>query len=394
MNEQALADYFEDATWLCEHPIADMNFVGCYALSDLVREKGFRVIMNGQRTPEGFSLLGWHMLIHSSGQGSDEIFAGYPMLLPDFLVEPDTAFPLPNLPHKTVDEQATRTSAEMLKLVAASNPASLVTQRLFHKTVTPRVISHFYPPLPIQPGLFASHTAAQQPEALLAYTTAIPAAIFGNIASKWHPLHSSLYTFTKSLLENMLLCNLGDRGEMGHSVEGRTPFLDHYLTEYVNGMPVNMKIRAVTRDPKNDGDGASHEDGNEKGKGNGDAAAEPQFIEKYVLREAVRPFVTDEIYTRRKHPYTAPAKYPPNGPLHRLMKRLITEEKVSRVGFLDWTCTGFRQGKASSRTLGDLVDVAFATGGEDTTMGSTFRMLLCVAQWVVLTERFGIGSDV
>lgn len=48
MDEQALADYFEDATWFCEHPIADLNFVGTYALADLVREKGFRVILNGQ----------------------------------------------------------------------------------------------------------------------------------------------------------------------------------------------------------------------------------------------------------------------------------------------------------------------------------------------------------
>ena len=48
MDEQALADYFEDATWLCEQPTADLNFVGLYALSDLIREKDFRVMVNGQ----------------------------------------------------------------------------------------------------------------------------------------------------------------------------------------------------------------------------------------------------------------------------------------------------------------------------------------------------------
>ena len=51
MSEQALADRFEDATWICEQPCPDLNFIGCYALSELVREKGFRVLINGSAYP-------------------------------------------------------------------------------------------------------------------------------------------------------------------------------------------------------------------------------------------------------------------------------------------------------------------------------------------------------
>ena len=47
MDEQALADSFEDATWITEQPNPDLNFIGLYALSELVREQGFRVILNG-----------------------------------------------------------------------------------------------------------------------------------------------------------------------------------------------------------------------------------------------------------------------------------------------------------------------------------------------------------
>ena len=50
MDEQALADNFENATWLDEQPNPDLNFIGLYALSELVREKGFRVILNGTRS--------------------------------------------------------------------------------------------------------------------------------------------------------------------------------------------------------------------------------------------------------------------------------------------------------------------------------------------------------
>lgn len=57
MNEQALAERFEDATWICEQPCPDLNFIGCYGLSELVREKGFRVLLNGMRihTLDGLS---------------------------------------------------------------------------------------------------------------------------------------------------------------------------------------------------------------------------------------------------------------------------------------------------------------------------------------------------
>jgi asparagine synthase (glutamine-hydrolysing) len=61
---------------------------------------------------------------------------------------------------------------------------------------------------------------------------------------------------------------------MAHSVEGRVPFLDHELFEYARHLPLEMKINNST--------------------------------EKFVLREAVRGLVTDEIYGRQKHPFVAP----------------------------------------------------------------------------------------
>ena len=165
--------------------------------------------------------------------------------------------------------------------------------------------------------------------------------------SEWHPFHSGLYIFCKGHLENLILSNLGDRGEMAHSVEGRTPFLDHHLTEYANGLPPSMKIRA--------------RDG---------------FVEKYVLREAARPYITDEIYHKRKHPYSAPLKYAVGGPLHRLIKELVTEEKVARLGFL------------ASGSWGCLVDQAFSGNV------STFKLIIYVAQWVVLSIRFGVETAI
>lgn len=62
---------------------------------------------------------------------------------------------------------------------------------------------------------------------------------------------------------------------MSNSIEGRTPFLDHHVVEYVNALPPSLKIRYNSKTD--------------------------QLVEKYVLREASKPFITDELYLRKKH---------------------------------------------------------------------------------------------
>lgn len=77
-----------------------------------------------------------------------------------------------------------------------------------------------------------------------------------------------------SALANYILATLGDGSEMAHSVEGRVPFLDHLLWEFLREVPLNLKIRDTT--------------------------------EKFILREAVRDVVPGCVYRREKHPFDAP----------------------------------------------------------------------------------------
>lgn len=88
------------------------------------------------------------------------------------------------------------------------------------------------------------------------------------------PVSQSLYLWNKTALANYILRTLGDGMEMSHSVEGRLPFLDHKLFECARDLPVGMKIRGG--------------------------------IEKYVLRETARDYITDTVYKREKHPFMAP----------------------------------------------------------------------------------------
>jgi asparagine synthase (glutamine-hydrolysing) len=95
---------------------------------------------------------------------------------------------------------------------------------------------------------------------------------------------------------------LGDGVEMAHSIEGRLPFLDHKVVELVCNMPITLKIRGLT--------------------------------EKYVLREAAKPFITDTMYNRQKHPFLAPpSTFKLNEPLQQLVQDTLRSSLMSSVPF-------------------------------------------------------------
>ncbi|KAI4170669.1 MAG: hypothetical protein LQ343_004767 [Gyalolechia ehrenbergii] len=325
MDEAVLAANFEEAVWFDEQPHFDLGFVGKHALSKLTRDSGIKTII--------------------SGQGSDEIFGGYDAYLQDYLREPDHAWSNNDLSESKRLQKLQESEIETVEGFATwtghdgtSKPSSLSGPiPAFAYTLT-------FPHLPLSPWASRAYSALSPQETLI---DNIPIRTRTLMAQKWHPLHSAQYLWNKTALPNLLLTNLSDRTEMSHSIEGRVPFLDHPLMEYVNNLPPSMKIRY---DPGTD-----------------------TLTEKWVLRQAARPFVTEELYTRKKHPYSAPNLWPVGGPMHRLMGGLVTREKVEGLGFVDW---GLVEG---------LVERAFRTQDQ-----VALRSVFGVAQWVVLGQRFGI----
>jgi asparagine synthase (glutamine-hydrolysing) len=96
----------------------------------------------------------------------------------------------------------------------------------------------------------------------------------------------------------------GDKVDMAHSVESRYPFFDHHVVELVCQMPVSLKIRGMT--------------------------------EKYVLREAAKPFLTNTVYRRHKHPYVAPPpSLKPNESFNELMQDTMRGSIMASLPFYD-----------------------------------------------------------
>lgn len=345
MDEAELASRFEDAVYHIEHHNHDLNFVGKYALSEVPRQYGYKVVL--------------------TGEGADEHFAGYPLYLPDYLREVDHAMPggislTSSERRETVMEQEQIIRESYLSIGGTDlcfDQRTLATQ--LNGVSTPAAIMAFTPALAIfKPALREQY---RHTNLLGTVSNNIDEVTKAKIQDKWHPLHAAMYIWGKGHLTNQFLSCLGDRVEMAHSVEARTPYLDHKLTEYINGLPPSMKLRyspASDHDPDN---------------------LKADFIEKYALREATKEFITPEIYTRRKHPYTAPTTYDTDGPVHRLLTRLVTKENVDRLGFLDWQEVEAR------------LQVAFGVGS-DVEKVTAFRLALIVAEWVVLSQRFNVQA--
>jgi asparagine synthase (glutamine-hydrolysing) len=115
------------------------------------------------------------------------------------------------------------------------------------------------------------------------------------------------YAWIKNMLAPYLLTVLGDRPELGHSIEGRTPFLDHHLFEAARHIPDRFKIYGG--------------------------------VEKYVLREAFRERVTEAIYSRKKWPYSAPPLWIEKGRypgLDALIEKYLSREAIEKSGIFNY----------------------------------------------------------
>ncbi|ORX88596.1 glutamine-hydrolyzing asparagine synthase [Basidiobolus meristosporus CBS 931.73] len=333
VTDEKVAESFEDAIWHFEMPIPNVNGVGKFLLSRFVRDAGYKVVL--------------------TGEGSDEHFAGYKFFEPDYLLEPDLATPFKPLSESDrLDLLSNYKPSTQLKVYASMGEkieieGSPVSKRMLNGINTPRTLSKLvFINKEVYPDHVLSRTGA--PDLSLALASGLSGEARRKIAHKWHPLHAALYSENKTVLPNGLCNFLGDRSEMAHSIEARTPFLDHFLTEYVNDLPPSVKFKP-----------------SEKG----------ELVEKWILREAVKPYITEELYLRTKHPFIAPAARDTYSPISRLFREKITKESCGALGWLKW------------EPVADIMTKYFETGDQ-----VAHNALLVLTSYVILGERFRVAT--
>jgi asparagine synthase (glutamine-hydrolysing) len=324
IRQTDLTDDFADATWHSETLCVNAHGVAKFALSRAVRDAGYKVVL--------------------TGEGSDEILAGYPHFRRDMLLY-DSDGQDPAAIRSLLAELERSNAVSRGLLLPDGDAASLEGLRRvlgFTPTWMETAAGRMHKMQALWADDFRADFARHEAYHGLMGSLDVRGQLRGRA-----PVNQALYLWAKTVLPNYILTVLGDRMEMAHSVEGRVPFLDHEVVELICSMPVDLKIRGMT--------------------------------EKFVLREAARPVLTDTVYRRQKHPFLSPpATLNPHDRLHEMMQDALRGSALRQVPYFD-------QGKVV-RLLDRL------PGLEPGDQVAIDQILMILLSATVLGERFALAA--
>ena len=307
-------NYFSDSVFHSESVVMNSHGVSLFLLSRAVHKAGYKSVL--------------------TGGGADETLAGYSFFKEDLI---------------------SRTNKKLLK-DAESLQASVIGAGILSATEQNLVSLHDVSPLSFIPYLLKIYASRYSKFSSLYsndyanFSKKISMSknfIHSLIPDKINNLgilNTSSYLFCISTLPGYILSTVGDRMEMAHSVEGRVPFLDHRLFDFVKMLPDNMKIN--------------------------------DYIEKYILREAAKNIVTETLYFRTKQPFFAP---PLVGVLGEMMDDIFNSRILKDLPFFNQKKVLNLLRNISTLNKRDLIEV-----------DSLLTEILSIC---ILQMRFNVSSD-
>jgi asparagine synthase (glutamine-hydrolysing) len=236
-----------------------------------------------------------------TGEGSDELFGGYPAFKRDMFL-----YGLEHLPgsERRKMERQLQESNKLFKGAILSD--SVVEHPAFNTLCgfTPSWIQPWISTLLVARPLLSPDLKAE----LIDYDPieAITSKIDRSKLDGRHPLDKAQYTWSKTQLEGQILNWGGDRVDMANSMESRPAFLDHHLAEFATLIPPEYRIK------------------------NG--------VEKWVLREAVKGVLPEVLYKREKFPFMAPPAHTDEdkqSKLAELLDEYASPQKIKKAGIFD-----------------------------------------------------------
>jgi asparagine synthase (glutamine-hydrolysing) len=324
-SPQDLADAFPEALWHTEALVMNGHGVAKYLLSEAVRKAGIKVVF--------------------TGEGSDELFAGYPHFRRDMLLynrggQPDdqTEALLAQL-----NEANTSSKGLLISNGGGGTPGlEVVRNRLGWVPTWVETFSALArKTYPLLDQAYLAEGTRANPYATLLDSLDVRGQLVGR-----DPVNQSLYLWNRTVLPNYILSFLSDRMEMAHSVEGRVPLLDHRVAEFAARLPVRHKIRGMR--------------------------------EKHVLREAVQDCVLPEIYNRQKHPFMSPPARDSGDPMAIFCQDVLRSSAVQDQPFFD-----------PAQVRGMMDKVATLTPDD---RAAYEGMVLRVVSTCLLQQRFGLAG--
>ncbi|BAU10650.1 asparagine synthase [Leptolyngbya sp. NIES-3755] len=278
-----LYDHFARAIWHTERSIYNTFTIAKMLLSDHVHRAGYRVVL--------------------TGEGSDELFAGYPQLRLDMI-------------RHGMNDATPEERADLEAWLQESNrlfQGNLLAQNALDDPALTQLVG--FTPSCLQSWL---SMGSQVPELLhpdlreatLNYSPgeAIANALDSSQIAGRHPLDKVQYIWIKTQFESQVLGWAGDRVDMANSMEARPPFLDHHLVEFAVTLPPLMRFRGKR--------------------------------DKYVLREAMKGLLPKALYDRQKFAFMAPPSHTDvekQRALRSLCDLYLSKRAIAEAGLLDAT---------------------------------------------------------
>ncbi len=266
-----IAEAFPDVVWHTETPILRTAPTPMYLLSRLVRQHNFKVVL--------------------TGEGADEFMAGYDI----FKEMKIRRFWAENPDSKLRSRLLFRLYPDINRMGASGAFLVGFFKRDLLDTASPFYSHHIRWTNTARAGRFLADDDAGKLEPNLA----LPEGF-----SNWPALSQAQYLEVVTFLSPYLLSSQGDRMGMGHSVEGRYPFLDYRVMEFGGRLPPALKM--------------------------------PVLTEKWLLKQLGRKYLPERIWQRVKRPYRAPIHrsfFDPQ-PLDYVTE-LLSEDSLRTTGYFE-----------------------------------------------------------
>ena len=259
---------------LLDEPLVDGSFLSLFWLSQAAR-RSVGVVL--------------------SGDGSDELFGGYPTFLAERAVQWVQRWP------RYLRHAASRSVSRLAPSDQYGSAEFLLKQFFrslaFRREVRTQVLLG---------GLIAEERAALWSRTVRASCTSIEPyedlAAIADRTRKCDPIEQLIYQHCKFYLAGQNLVAV-DRASMAAGLEVRAPFLDRPLVEMSCRIPSDMKVAG--------------------------------WRTKAILRRALRGVVPEEILRRRKQGFGVPIGHWLRGPLRRVLEERLDPERVERVGLFN-----------------------------------------------------------
>ena len=310
-----VARIFPDVVWHAEAPILRTAPAPLYLLARLVRESNYRVVL--------------------TGEGADEIFAGYDLFREDrvrrFWARHPESTMRPALLQRLYPYMARSPVGQLSMAKAFFGKNLTATDDPFYSHRT-RWDSTSRLKLMLTPGARVGDTAAVE-----RLRAALPKEM-----NELSPLSRAQFLEVVTLLWGYLLSSQGDRMLMANSIEGRFPFLDPDVMTLADTLPDDLKLSGLQ--------------------------------EKVALKRAFAERIPEKILRRKKQPYRAPVVKPFISPIvPDYVAEALSPAAVGAAGIFDVTA------------VTQLFAKCRATGGER--MSNTDEMAFCAVLSLQLLAR-------